>query len=143
MRSDGSSGGLHGWDRSEAPLPGMELADGGFQAGRIEIRPKTVGEVQLGEPVEGVAAAVEGRGELSRLGPLQARQGGHQRHVHAEVVRVERGRVIGLGVQDYEFDRHPRTVPSRHQPRQTSAQRQRGPSRQLWVEGSRSYTEAG
>src|ERR1022692_3965860 len=39
----------HGQDGTEAPLARMKLADGGFQIGRIEIRPHAPGEYRSEE----------------------------------------------------------------------------------------------
>src|SRR5215469_11730927 len=48
-----------------------------------------VGEVQLGDPVVGLLAAVDRRADLAGFRPLQAGDTADQRHVGAEVMPVE------------------------------------------------------
>ena len=66
----------------------------------------SIGEVQLGSPVERLRAPVERTHEPAGLGAQQAGNLADQRQVGLEVVPVEGAGVIGLAVQDHKFDRH-------------------------------------
>jgi hypothetical protein len=79
---------------------------------------RVVGEVQFGDPVVGLLAAIQRRDELASLESLQARNLLHQRYMHAQVVLVKRGLVLGLGVQDYQFHRHGCEATDRAEPAQ-------------------------
>ena len=74
----------------------------------------SVAEVQLGDPMVGLFATVGRSDETSTLPALQARDLLDQRAMHPQVVGVETGNVIGLGIQDNEFYGHGRHPSRRH-----------------------------
>src|SRR5947207_6795512 len=97
--------------RHEPPRPGrgdlFVVGGHGLPLVRAEARVErlAVGEVQLGLPVVGLLS-VDGGHEPGGLGPLQARDLAHQRHVLAQEAAVEVIGVVGPGVQDHELDCH-------------------------------------
>jgi hypothetical protein len=67
---------------------------------------RLIREVQLGDPVEALLAAVEDVDEPAGLGAPQAGNLVDQRQVDVEVMPVEGFGVFRQGVEDHEFDRH-------------------------------------
>jgi hypothetical protein len=92
----------------------VALAEGGRGrrgAGRTftvysRVHGRLIREVQLGDPVEGLLAAVEDVDEPAGLGAPQAGNLVDQRQVDVEVMPVEGVGVFRLDVEDHEFDRH-------------------------------------